>query len=90
MQIGPKLASVRKAKGMTQTELGERCGLDQRAINRMESPGYNPTWMQIMRIFAGLEITPAEFFGATIPLGFSKPNHAELHEKLQEILESGT
>lgn len=43
-----------------------------------------------MRMLAALKITPGEFFGSVIPLAFSEPLHAELHEKLQDILESAT
>ena len=41
--IGPKIASGRKALGMTQRQLAEKTGIDQAVISRIESGKANPT-----------------------------------------------
>lgn len=41
--IGPEIARLRKAAGMTQRDLSEKTGIDQAAISRIESGRANPT-----------------------------------------------
>lgn len=41
VRIGQRVAELRKEKGMTQTELAERCGLSQSHIARIERGMYN-------------------------------------------------
>lgn len=41
IRIGLRIAEIRKAKSMTQTELGERSGLSQAHIARIEQGKYN-------------------------------------------------
>lgn len=36
MSVGDKIKSLRKAKGMTQTELGERVGVQKNAVSKWE------------------------------------------------------
>lgn len=40
-RIGERIADIRKAKNMTQTELAEKCGLAQSHIARIETGRYS-------------------------------------------------
>lgn len=64
-RIGQRIAEVRKSikwtdgqgihrKGMTQTELGERCGLKQASIARIENGYFSAGFDQLQAIAEGL------------------------------------
>jgi transcriptional regulator with XRE-family HTH domain len=59
------LAEIRKAKGLTQQQLGDLVGLDQATISKMERTerGYNYTAEAIHAIALVLKVEPAELFG---------------------------
>lgn len=57
--IGEQLATLRKKKGVTQTELSEKCGLAQGHLARIEAGRYN-VGFHTVRLIAnslGYEIT---------------------------------
>lgn len=65
-RIGQRIAVLRKTiewtdeqgirrKGMTQTELGERCGLKQASIARIENGYFSAGFDQLQAIAEGLE-----------------------------------
>ena len=41
LRIGQRIAELRKGQGMTQTQLAERCGLQQAHIARIEAGRYS-------------------------------------------------
>ena len=41
LRIGQRIAELRKEQGMTQTQLAERCGLQQAHIARIETGRYS-------------------------------------------------
>ena len=59
-RIGQRIASVRKEKGMSQTELAERCGLAQSHIARIEAGRYSVGFDTLQAI--------AEALGGTIDI----------------------
>jgi Zn-dependent peptidase ImmA (M78 family)/DNA-binding XRE family transcriptional regulator len=58
-----RLDLARRRRGMTQTELAERVGVDRRALVAYESGEYQPSDETLSRIAAELEFPPAFFFG---------------------------
>ncbi len=48
--VGQQLATLRKERGVTQTELAERTGLTQNHITRIESGRYNVGFYQVHAI----------------------------------------
>lgn len=54
-ELGKKIAELRKAKGLTQTELAEMCNLGIRTIQRIESSEVNPRSFTLRVIFASLD-----------------------------------
>lgn len=64
MKAGDKIRRARKAKKMTQTELGELLGVDKSTIARYEGGGItNLKRSTLKRIAAILDISPAELVG---------------------------
>ena len=58
MSIGGNIREARNKKGLTQKQLGERCGMADSAIRRYESDRGNPTIETIKRIAKALEMDP--------------------------------
>lgn len=63
MSIGARLRALRLRRGLTQKELGERCGMADSAIRRYESGRGNPTEKTLCRLAAALEVSPAVLQG---------------------------
>jgi transcriptional regulator with XRE-family HTH domain len=53
--LGKKIAELRKAKGLTQEELVEKCNLSVRTLQRIESGDVTPRSYTIKTIFAALD-----------------------------------
>lgn len=58
MSIGENIREARGRKGLTQKQLGERCGMADSAIRRCESDRGNPTIETVKRIAKALEVDP--------------------------------
>jgi len=54
-ELGKKIAELRKAKGLTQEELVQKCNLSVRTLQRIESGEVTPRSYTIRIIFAALE-----------------------------------
>jgi transcriptional regulator with XRE-family HTH domain len=54
-ELGRKIAELRKAKGLTQEELVEKCNLNVRTLQRIESGEVTPRNYTIKSIFAALD-----------------------------------
>jgi len=54
-QLGEKIAELRQAKGLTQSELAEMCNLGLRTIQRIESSEVNPRSFTLKVIFSSLD-----------------------------------
>jgi transcriptional regulator with XRE-family HTH domain len=54
-ELGKKIAELRKAKGLTQEELVEKCNLSVRTLQRIESGEVMPRSYTIKIIFAALD-----------------------------------
>lgn len=52
--IGPEIARLRKAAGLTQRDLAEKTGVEQGAISRIESGKANPTLNTLEALVEGL------------------------------------
>lgn len=57
-----RLIRYRKAQGLTQKELADKCDLTQSTISTMENGEYYPSMYTFLKICEGLNITPTEFF----------------------------
>ena len=58
--LGLTIKNRRLELGITQKELGLRINKDQQAINRLETGGINPTFIQLLEICGGLELSIGE------------------------------
>lgn len=58
--LGKKIKELRAAKGITQEELAERCGMFRTYLSRIESGLGNPTLTALHVLAAGLEVSVIE------------------------------
>jgi len=61
--LGKKISELRLAKGLTQTELAEKCNLSLRTIQRIESAEVTPRSFTVKLIFTSLEYEIYNSFG---------------------------
>jgi transcriptional regulator with XRE-family HTH domain len=89
MEIGKRLAQFRDRAGLTQEALAASTGLTRPHIQKLESSAHSPSVNTLEALLRACDSTLAEFFESKIPNVYADAAHAELHRKLQEILESG-
>lgn len=56
-ELGSRIRQRRIELGISQRELGLRTNKDQQAINRLESGGINPSYIQLLEVCIGLDMT---------------------------------
>jgi transcriptional regulator with XRE-family HTH domain len=61
--FGRRLAELRKARGLTQTELGERIGVSKRVIAYYEGETDRPPAAKLDQLAAALGVTTDELLG---------------------------
>lgn len=54
--IGKQISELRKSKGWTQTELGERIGVKKAQVSRLERSAKNATIQTLQRVFTALDV----------------------------------
>ena len=60
-ELGKKIADLRRAKGLTQEELANKCNITARTLQRIESGVGNPRSFTIKMIFAALDYNIYDF-----------------------------
>jgi transcriptional regulator with XRE-family HTH domain len=60
--VGHNLRKVRKSRGLTQTELAERCGIAQPTISDLERTGREPHYSTLRRLADGLGVEVTKLF----------------------------
>jgi transcriptional regulator with XRE-family HTH domain len=61
--FGRRLAQIRKAKGLTQTELGSRIGVSQRIMHHYENKAEYPPAQKIIDLARALDMSVDELLG---------------------------
>lgn len=67
---------IRKEKGLTQKQLGERCGIADSNIRKYESGTQNPKLETIQKIANALEIDIDNLLNIEVEKGFIKPTNS--------------
>lgn len=61
--FGGRVRELRKAKGLSQEELGERADLHRNFVGMLERGERNPTLVTLFRLADGLGVPPADLIG---------------------------
>lgn len=56
--IGDRIATARKRSGMSQTDLGNACGVSRSAISQWEDDGTVPTGPNLVAAAVAMEVSP--------------------------------
>jgi transcriptional regulator with XRE-family HTH domain len=83
--FGDRLARLRKARGFTQTELGERIGLSQRMVTYYERRSGRPPAHVLPHLAAALKVSVDELVGYERLKEPAAPRNARLWRKLRDI-----
>lgn len=65
--LGARIRDIRLERGLSQEEVGERAELHRNEIGVLERGETNPSFVNLLRVCRGLEVTPSELlkpFGA--------------------------
>lgn len=58
--LGNRIRTLRIAKGLSQAKLGLKIYKDQQSIHKVETGQFNPTYIYLLEICDGLEISIIE------------------------------
>lgn len=64
-KFGKKIKEIRESKGLTQAQLAHKIDKDRESIARLERGAVNPTYLYLLEICVGLEITMEELMKLT-------------------------
>ena len=82
--IGQKIKLIRKAKKLTQEELGNLCGLSYKFIGEIERGSVNPSMDSVALIAKALNVTIGDFF-AKDKESFFQLSHNEVQTVKQTL-----
>ena len=88
MDTGELFQRLRVAKGLSQEQVAEKIGWSRQEIQRVESSGDSINVSKLKTALKGLDATLADLFESKVPTRYRDESHKELHDQLQEILES--
>lgn len=95
MTVGEKIKHARKAKHLTQKELGEKCGINEANIRKYESGRQSPKLDTLQRIAAGLKIpvedlipSDEEFMQRFSDASFTLDQIQREHDKNSRVLDN--
>lgn len=63
--VGSNIASIRKAKGYTLSELAYKSEMEKANLVRIEQAKTNPTLKTLWRIAVALDVNPEEFLSSS-------------------------
>ncbi len=86
--VGRRIREIRKEKGLTQEQVGERGGFNYSYIGRIERGDKNVSLLTIEKIAEALDVEPMQFF---IPfdgnLSMVTPKDQQIQETVQLLIE---
>ena len=65
--LGEKIRTIRKEKGITQVQLAHSIGKDQQSIQRLETGNINPSYIYLQEIAEGLNVTLLDVLNIELP-----------------------
>ncbi len=83
LSFGQRLAQIRRAKGLTQDELGQRIGVSQRIMHHYENKAVYPPVRKIIELAQVLDMSVDELLAAN---GNKKKPYQNINPKLAKRL----
>lgn len=60
IRLGSRIKELRKSKGLSQAKLGLLILKDQQSIHKVEAGEFNPTYLYLLELSKGLEMSITE------------------------------
>ena len=83
MDVGARLQSIRKLKGLSQRELAKRAGVTNSTISMIEKNSVSPSISSLKKVLAGIPMSLVEFFS----LELEQENPAQVVYKATELID---
>lgn len=64
MDVGERLKTIRKLKGLSQRELAKRAGVTNSTISMIEKNGVSPSVSSLKKVLSGFPVAIGDFFAA--------------------------
>jgi len=82
--FGNRVAELRRANGLSQEALADRCGFARSYMSRIERGRANPSLDALATLAAGLDVEPADLFATTDTMSRLVRGHGAIaREKLR-------
>lgn len=90
MTVGERIRNARKNAGLTQKQLGEKCGIAEPTIRRYELGKLNPKYETLQKIASALEIPLSQILPINEQIGLAALDYLspETNEGLQSSVAS--
>jgi transcriptional regulator with XRE-family HTH domain len=66
LDVGERLQSIRKLKGLSQRELAKRAGVTNSTISMIEKNSVSPSISSLRKVLGGIPMSMVEFFSEEI------------------------
>lgn len=66
MDVGVRLQTIRKLKGLSQRELAKRAGVTNSTISMIEKNSVSPSISSLKKVLAGIPMSLVEFFSLDV------------------------
>jgi len=81
LDVGVRLQSIRKLKGLSQRELAKRAGVTNSTISMIEKNSVSPSISSLKKVLAGIPMSLVEFFS----LDVAQDNHTQVVYRASEL-----
>jgi len=83
LDVGVRLQSIRKLKGLSQRELAKRAGVTNSTISMIEKNSVSPSISSLKKVLAGIPMSLVEFFSLEV----EQDNHTQVVYKASELVD---
>jgi transcriptional regulator with XRE-family HTH domain len=83
LDVGIRLQSIRKLKGLSQRELAKRAGVTNSTISMIEKNSVSPSISSLKKVLAGIPMSLVEFFSQES----EQDNHTQVVYKADELID---
>ena len=83
MDVGERLQSIRKLKGLSQRELAKRAGVTNSTISMIEKNSVSPSISSLRKVLSGIPMSMVEFFSEEI----LQENPTQIVYKANELID---
>ena len=83
MDVGVRLQSIRKSKGLSQRELAKRAGVTNSTISMIEKNSVSPSISSLKKVLAGIPMSLVEFFS----IEFEQDSSPQIVYKADELID---